>query len=153
MPKKIRKPSSGSSLQTFKPGWALPKGDFSDWHYMALGRIDDADFHHYEMPVVILMNAKCFSATDIFLAGLKGVKNVTLLGTPSGGGSARSQRVDLGDTPFELRIASMASFQADGRLFDRNGVTPDVVVAPVPEYHIGGRDNALEEAVKRIRAR
>ncbi len=47
----------------------------------------------------------------------------------------------------------MASFRADGRLFDGNGVSPDVVIAPLPEYHIGRRDNALEEALKRIKAR
>jgi C-terminal processing protease CtpA/Prc len=47
----------------------------------------------------------------------------------------------------------MASFQADGKLFDGNGVSPDVVVEPVPEYHVGGRDNALDEALKWIKAR
>jgi C-terminal processing protease CtpA/Prc len=44
----------------------------------------------------------------------------------------------------------MVSFQADGRLFDGNGVRPDVVVEPTPEYHIGGVDNVLAEAVKRL---
>ena len=139
--------------KTFKQMWELSKGQFSDWHYMALTRFDGPDVYNYKMPVVVLMNAKCFSATDIFLAGLKGVKNVTLLGTPGGGGSARLQHVPLGETPFILRIGSMASFQADGRLFDGNGVSPDVVIAPLPEYHIGRRDNALEEALKRIKAR
>jgi len=89
---------------TFKPEWELPKGQFSDWHYMVLSRLDDPDIYHYEKPVVVLMNAKCFSATDIFLAGLKGMKNVTLLGTPSSGGSAFTQDVALGTTPIRLRI-------------------------------------------------
>ena len=47
----------------------------------------------------------------------------------------------------------MVSFQSDGRLFDGNGVLPDVRVEPAPEFYIGGRDNALEEAVKRIKER
>jgi len=139
--------------RNFKPAWALPKGQFSEWHYMALSRIDDPNVYHYKMPVVVLMNEKCFSATDVFLAGLKGLKNLTLLGTPSGGGSARSRRVDLGGTPFTLRIGTMASFQADGRLFDGHGVSPDVTVAPDTGYHIGDRDNALDAAVERIKAR
>ena len=139
--------------KTFKPAWELPKDRFSEWHYMALSRVNDPDVYHYKKPVVVLMNAKCFSATDIFLAGLKGMKNVTLLGTPSGGGSAFVQVVPLGATPFRVRIGSMASFQADGELFDGNGVRPDVVVEPVPEYHIGGSDNVLAEAVKRIKER
>ena len=97
------------------------------------------------------MNGKSFSATDIFLAGLKGMKNVLLLGTPSSGGSAFSQELVLAATPLRLRIGSMASFQADGQLFDGHGVQPDVLLEPVPEYYIGLRDNVLEEAMRRIR--
>ena len=52
--------------------------------------------------------------------------------------------------PLGLRIGSIASFQADGKLYDGNGVLPDVRVEPVPEYYVGGRDHVLEEAVRRI---
>ena len=45
----------------------------------------------------------------------------------------------------------MVSFQADGKLFDGNGIYPDILLEPVPEYYIGGRDNILEEAVKQIK--
>jgi hypothetical protein len=44
----------------------------------------------------------------------------------------------------------MVSFQADGKLFDGHGVHPDVVVEPTPQYYIGGEDNVLAEAVKRL---
>jgi hypothetical protein len=134
--------------KTFKPEWELPKGQFSDWHYMVLGRLNDPGIFHYEKPVVVLMNAKCFSATDIFLAGLKGMKNVTLLGTPSSGGSANTQEITLGATPLRVRLGSMASFQTDGKLFDGHGVHPDVVLEATPQYYIGGEDNVLAEAVK-----
>ncbi len=131
----------------------MPIGQFSDWHYMALDRLNDVDIYHYDKPVVVLMNGKSFSATDIFLAGLKGMKNVTLLGTPSAGGSAYTQEVALGATPLRVRIGSMASFQADGRLFDGHGVRPDVIVEPTPEYYVGGPDNVLAEALKRLGTR
>jgi hypothetical protein len=136
--------------KAFRPQWTPPEGQFSDWHYMALRRTDDPDVYHYDRPVVVLLNGKSFSATDVFLAGLKGMKNVTLLGTPSAGGSAYTQEVVLGATPLRLRIGSMASFQADGTLFDGNGIRPDVLVEPVPEHFTGGRDNVLEEAVRRL---
>lgn len=42
-----------------------PAGQFSDWHYMVLRRLPDSDVYHYAQRVVVLMNAKCFSATDI----------------------------------------------------------------------------------------
>jgi hypothetical protein len=136
--------------KTFKPRWELPKGQFSDWHYMALSRLDGPDIYRYDKPVIVLMNAKSFSATDIFLAGLKGMKNVVLLGTPSSGGSAFTQELVLGATPLRLRIGSMASFQADGKLFDGNGIQPDVLLEPAPEYYAGVRDNVLEEALRRL---
>jgi hypothetical protein len=139
--------------KTFKPQWKLPQGQFSEWHYMALNRLDNPEVYYYDKPIIVLMNGKCFSATDIFLAGLKGVRNVLMLGTPSSGGSAFTQEIALGETKLEVRLGSMASFQADGRLFDGNGIRPDVLMEPVPEYFIGGRDNLLEEAVKRIRKR
>jgi Peptidase family S41 len=135
----------------FSPEWELPPGQFSDWHYMVLSRLHSETSYHYSQPVVVLMNAKCFSATDIFLAGLKGMNNVTLLGTPSGGGSAFAQSVTLGATPFRVRLGSMASFQTDGKLFEGYGVNPDMVVEPMPEYYIGGTDNVLEAAVRRIK--
>ena len=139
--------------KTFKPQWKLPQGQFSEWHYMALNRLDNPEVYYYDKPIIVLMNGKCFSATDIFLAGLKGVRNVLMLGTPSSGGSAFTQEITLGETKLEVRLGSMASFQADGRLFDGNGIRPDVLMEPIPEYFIGGRDNVLEEAVKRISKR
>jgi hypothetical protein len=134
----------------FRPAWKLPPGQFSDWHYLVLSPLDDPEIYHFDRPVAVLMNAKCFSATDVFLAGLKGIPNVNLVGTPSGGGSALAQKVTLGGLPFELRIGSIASFQADGRLFDGNGVQPDRVIEPEPAYFIGGPDNVLDSAVQMI---
>jgi len=137
--------------QRFKPQWQLPAGQFSDWHYIALTRLDDPDVYHYQKPVIVLLNGKSFSATDIFLSALKGMKNVLLVGSPSSGGSAYTQQITLGETQLVLRIGSMASFQANGKLYDGNGIQPDVLVEPAPEYYIGGRDNVLEEAMRRIR--
>jgi len=143
----------GEFARSFKPRWKLPEGQFSDWHYMALSRLDDPAIYHYEKPVVVLLNSKSFSATDIFLAGLKGMKNVRLLGTPSAGGSAFSQEVSLAETGLRLRLGSMVSFQADGKLFDGNGITPDILIVPIPEYFIGGKDNALLAALNWIKSK
>ena len=134
--------------EKFKPRWNPPEKEFSQWHYLVLNRMNVLGVYYYDKPVVVLMNSKCFSATDIFLAGLKDTPNVILMGTPSGGGSARAVTARLGN--FSARFASMASFQPDGRLFDGNGVQPDVHIDPIPEYYIGVRDNLFEAAVERI---
>ena len=96
------------------------------------------------------MNEVSFSATDVLLSGLKGLKNVQLLGTPSGGGSGFGQKVDLPDTDLKLQVSSMASFQANGDMFDGHGVQPDTPVDQIPEFYTGGRDAMLDQAVKRI---
>lgn len=137
----------------FKPQWQLPKGQVSDWHYIALTRMEDPEIYHYQKPVIVLLNGKSFSATDVFLSGMKGMKNVLLVGTPSSGGSAYSREVTLGETQLVLRIGTMASFQANGKLFDGNGIHPDVLIEPAPEYYIGGRDNVLEEAARRLKTK
>src|SRR5690606_15679039 len=99
-------------------------------------------------PVTVLMDAGCFSATDVFLSALKGLPNVTLVGEASSGGSARAQVVELPASGLKARFASMASFQASGELFDGRGVQPDVQVTPAPDYFLeGGRDLALERAL------
>jgi hypothetical protein len=133
--------------RSFRPQRPPPEGKFSDWHYLALSPLKEAAIFHYDHPVIVLMNGKCFSATDIFLTSLKGLRNVTLLGTPSGGGSALAQEEKLAGTDISVRLASMISYQADGRLFDGNGITPDLVVEPGPGYFTGGEDTALQRAI------
>jgi hypothetical protein len=136
----------------FKPEWRLPKGEFSGWHYLVLSRKEAPGLYYYEKPVVILMNEKCFSATDIFLGAFKEWRNVTLAGRPSGGGSARKQGFSLPNSDLRINVASMASFQKSGKLFDGHGVEPDVHIEPAPEYYLrNGRDNILEKALEIIK--
>ena len=136
--------------KTFRPQWPPPRDAYGDWHYMVLSRPADRREPPFDKPVVVLMNGKCFSATDVFLSALKGMPNVTLVGTPSGGGSANVNTLRLAETPVRVRLGTMVSFQADGRLFDKHGVEPDVRVEPAPEYFLGGADHQLEEAVRLI---
>lgn len=116
--------------------------------------VDDVDPVRYlDRPVVVLTDARCFSATDVFLAALKGLPNVTLVGEPSGGGSARAQVVELPASGLKVRLASMASFQPTGELFDGHGVQPDVLVRPRPEFFVGGQDAVLERGLEILRRR
>jgi C-terminal processing protease CtpA/Prc len=132
--------------RSFKPEWE-PKGAFSDWHFMLLR----PGGTRFAKPVVILMDGGCFSATDIFLGAFKGRRNVTLMGTPSAGGSGRTQTTRLSNSRMKVRLSSMASFQPNGKLYDGNGIEPDVVVEPVPTDYIGKTDSVLDAAVKRLR--
>lgn len=133
----------------FEPEWMPPERDFSRWHYMVISAGRPA--YYYGRRVVVLMDGFCFSATDIFLGALDGLRNVTLLGVPSGGGSGRSQALRLKHSGLEVRVSSMASFRPDGKLYDGNGVSPDVLVEPKATDWIGRTDTMFEAALKRLR--
>jgi serine/threonine protein kinase len=135
--------------ESFVPEWEPAIDEFSEWHYLVLSSNKNQTGQFYDKPVVILMNEKCFSATDIFLGAFKGWENVTLVGQPSGGGSAKSERFTLPNSDCRIRCASMASFQPNGKLYDGNGVQPDALVEPTPAYFLnGGKDPFMTAAMR-----
>ena len=138
-----------AATAAFKPEWQ-PVGEFSAWHYLVLDHTEHPAEYFYDLPVVVLSDSGCFSATDIFLGALELLPRVTLLGTASSGGSARSQSFRLPKTGMEVHCASMASFRPDGRLYDGRGIEVDVEVLPDPGdfLHEGG-DAQLKAALKR----
>ena len=140
-------------LNSFLSEWKLPPDKFSAWHVMAISPDTNPKAYPYTNAVVVLMDPGCFSATDNFLGALKGQPNVTLLGKPSGGGSGRMTSYTLPNTGLALSICQMASFRANGDLFDGRGVAPDVVLEPRPEDHLAnGADSVLEAAFARLRS-
>ncbi|MBL1215648.1 MAG: hypothetical protein HND52_19940 [Ignavibacteriae bacterium] len=136
--------------ESFIPQWQPNKNEFSDWHYVVLSKNKNDTQYHYDKPIIVLLDGGCFSATDIFLGALKNMRrNIKLLGTPSGGGSARSMRFMLNNSKLKVRNASMVSYQRTGALYDTNGIQPDFLVYPEPEYYLeGGRDNVLQKALE-----
>jgi len=130
----------------FEPEWRVPDG-FSSWHALLLDRTGHGQEYYYTKKMVILSDAGCFSATDIFLGALKIHPRVTLVGTPSSGGSARSQSFVLPHSQIEVRCASMASFRPNGWLYDGRGIEVAIEVQSDPTFFIeGGQDKALERA-------
>lgn len=134
----------------FVPEWKIPSG-FSPWHYMILDRTGHPDEYFYSKPIVILSDADCFSATDIFLGALGMHPRIQLLGSASGGGSARSQRFVLKHSGLRVQCASMASFRANGILYDGRGVDVHRNIAPDATYFLHqGKDLVLEHALRVI---
>jgi hypothetical protein len=136
--------------EKFRPDWTPPPGAFSAWHFMVLERPDSFASPAYDRPVIILMDSGCFSATDVFLGAFKGWRNVTLLGTPSGGGSGRPRSYVLPRSGLRVRLSSMISFLPEGTRYDGRGIAPDVLVEPVLSDLLGRTDTVLETAIKRL---
>ena len=137
---------------TFTPEWTPIEAEFSEWHYLVISRSTNPKAFAYGKPLIILMDEKCFSATDIFLSAFRGYPGVTLVGYPSGGGSALQVPYRMSVSGLSMTLASMASFQRSGQLYDTRGVQPDVVVDPAAEFFVkGGRDIVLERALQLIK--
>lgn len=136
---------------SFKPEWRPPAGEFSAWHFLAPRRADNPRAFFYAPPIAILLDADCFSATDVFLAAFAGRPRTTLIGTTSGGGSGRALSLRLARSGLELRLSSMASFRADGRRIDGRGIEPDLVSEPAPENFVGRGDAVLDAALAHLR--
>jgi C-terminal processing protease CtpA/Prc len=141
----------GRFAKTFKPEWMPPEGQFSPWHYFVISPVEDKRYYHYNKPVVILMDNGNFSACDIFLSGFKGLKNVILMGRPSGGGSGCTEEYRLHNSSIRIYLSRMASFQPSGKLYDGNGIQPDIAVEPIPTDFIGQSDTILEKATRVVR--
>jgi hypothetical protein len=139
--------------RSFKPGWTPKADEFSAWHYMVISPSRDENIYHYDKPVIVLIDSGCFSATDIFVGAFKGWRDVTLMGTTTGGGSGRSQEFRLANAGLRVKLSTMASFRPDGRPYDGIGIDPDVVVEPTLEYVLGNQDSTLDAAVARLRQR
>jgi len=140
------------AAERFESEWHLPEGEFSEWHYFVIGPSQAEEYYHYDRPVIVLMESFNFSACDIFLGAFKGWRNVTMMGTPSGGGSGRRQPYQLRNGQYGVRLSSMASFRPDGRLYDGKGIGPDVLLEPIATDFIGRTDTILEAALERLRA-
>ena len=134
----------------FQPQWEPPHGRFSGPHYTVVSRKPGDPI--YTGPVVVLMDEGCFSATDILLGALKGLPRVTLMGMPSSGGSARSRGHDIDSLGATVKLASMVSYMPDGRLYDGNGIQPDVLVPIEPFDLIGETDTQLDAAIEHLLA-
>jgi hypothetical protein len=136
-------------METFEPEWAVPESEFSDWHFWLLSKASRPDAYRYRGRIIFLMDKRCWSASDVVLSAVKGMRNVTLIGEPSIGASGARIITTLRNSGLDLYLSSMASFQKTGELYETNGVQPDVYLEPLPEYYLqGGPDTTLDFAVR-----
>ena len=136
---------------SFVSEWSLPVGEFSQWHYFVVSPSKEQGYFHYDRPVVILMDRRNFSACDVFLSAFKGRENITLMGQPSGGGSGCTQGYRLGNSQIRICLSSMASFQSNGKLYDGNGIQPDILIEPIRTDFTGETDSVLEAVLHQFR--
>jgi len=101
-------------------------------------------------PVVMLIDARTFSAGEDTAAAFKLMKRGKIVGTPDGGSTGQPLMFDLpgGGT---ARICVKRDSYPDGTDFVGVGVLPDVRVAPTIDDVRRGRDAALTAALAAMR--
>lgn len=131
----------------FRPAWTGPASEFTPWHYLVLER-DAARAPLTDGKIIVLLDEGCFSATDVFVAALAELPNVTLAGTTSGGGSGRARGHVLAHSRLPVQLSTMLSCQPSGALYDGNGVNPAVSVPRTLDDYLGRTDTQLARAVE-----
>jgi len=135
----------------FQPELGPPGEGFSSWRYLVVSPGSDDRVYHYDRPVVVLMDASCDTSATVLLGALKGLPNVTLMGTPSRGGTDHVNEPVLVFSNAKIDLPDIISYRPDGRLYRGRGVKPDVPVEPKAEDFIQGSDSLLDAALARLR--
>ena len=103
----------------------------------------------WSKPVVILTNRKCYSATNLFVAMMSALPNVTIVGDQSGGGGGVPAYTQLSNR-WILRVSASQTYTLDGKDIEL-GVPADVSVDMDSTDQQNGMDSILEKALELIR--
>ncbi|MFE3453735.1 S41 family peptidase [Nonomuraea sp. NPDC059194] len=77
--------------------------------------------------LVVLTDALTYSASEDFLLGLQGLEHVTVIGSPSGGGSGRARSLRL-LPDWVLTVSTALTYDRTGHCVENNGIPVDVPV-------------------------
>jgi len=132
--------------KTFKPKVEISDTLFSAFHYMVSYPLNSEDIF-YNKTVIVLVDENCFSASDIFAAGIQQAPNVLLMGNVTGGGSGYADTKLLPFSNISLRLSRMFSYQPNGENYDGVGVTPDIHIPKTLLDKMGITDSQLDFAI------
>lgn len=134
--------------KSFTPARLAEEDKFSVYHYMVVNPKDLKNRYYYDQEVIILIDEGCFSASDIFAAGMKQGDQVQLLGNCTQGGSGNAKSKYLPNSEIKVKLSRIFSYQPDGNLYDTHGVVPDIQVDYTLEDKLGNSDSQLDAAIQ-----
>jgi carboxyl-terminal processing protease len=95
--------------------------------------------------LVVLTDGGCYSACEDLVGGLRGLKQVTVVGDTTGGSTGQPVVTSFGNG-MNARVSARRYLLPDGAPFEGVGVAPDVLVPRTVESLRDGSDPALERA-------
>ncbi|MDD3011375.1 MAG: S41 family peptidase, partial [Bacteroidales bacterium] len=99
----------------------------------------------YTGNVVVLTNRSCYSATNDFVARMKVLDHVTIMGDKTGGGGGLPIYNEL-PNGWKYRFSATQTYDAEGVNIE-GGIAPDIWVSLNPEDEANGVDSMIEAAV------
>lgn len=108
------------------------------------------DYEHYDGPVAVLINRRCYSATNTFAAIMYAFDNVTLIGDQTGGGGGIPIDSEL-PNGWRYRFSATRSIIPvfDTSYYDIElGIPPDVQAHNTEDRQALGYDDILETALR-----
>ena len=105
-----------------------------------------------KVPVVLLTNRRCYSATNTFTGVMSQLPSVTIMGDQTGGGGGIPVDFEL-PNGWRYRFSASQSFiyQNNSLVEIEEGVAPDIRLDLDPENLATGTDDILEAALDRLR--
>ena len=105
--------------------------------------------HEFKKPLVVLVDGRSASASEIFSAAIQDYGVGTIVGTQTYGKGVVQQTIDLGDGTC-MKVTISEYYTPSGRSINGTGVTPDVEVEYEYDEEDPERDNQLEKAIDTV---
>jgi len=103
----------------------------------------------YTGPIVLLTNRMCYSATNSFVARMKCLPYVKVIGDRTGGGGGVPVSGEL-PNGWIVRYSATQTFLPDGTNTE-GGIPPDIPVELTDEDRLNGVDTILERALEELK--
>ncbi len=100
----------------------------------------------FTRPVVVLSGRGGFSATESFVAAMRTLPQVTVLGDTTGGASGNPATFALGNG-WRFTVPRWLEFGPDRRPIEGRGVAPHLAMSWDPTHYDGARDPLIDAAV------
>lgn len=104
---------------------------------------------YFDWRLYLLVDAQSFSATELFVAGLRDNERAVVIGETTGGGTGNPEKFSFiyKDLSFDLFVPTWIYHRPSGSLIEGLGVRPDILVKPKVKDILIGVDSVLARAL------
>jgi hypothetical protein len=103
----------------------------------------------FTRPVVLLIGRNCTSSNESFIAAMRELPNVTVIGDTSGGASGNPGTFQLGGG-WSYTVSRWIDYTAERQIIEDQGIAPAISVAAAATDFAAGRDPVLDFAIARL---